>query len=125
MTYEMKHPMPPEDQAELDHMKQWPNKDGTIGWMLTDSPQAVDWYEYYRARRPHKAAALLKALSEGKQYMVAAQHPQWFDRTWHPVGQPRDRLLQPKVEKYLSAEEREIVIDRVLKRYRGTASGNE
>ena len=124
MSFEMSVPMPPEDQAELDYMKQWPNKDGTLGWALSDGPEAVEWFEYYRARRPHKAEALWRALAHDKQYMVAARFPQWFDRSWHPISEERERLIPPKPAT-LTAEQRDQIINRALKWFKPTANGKD
>lgn len=125
MTFEMKTTMHPEDQAELDYMKKIPNRDGTIGFMLKDGTEAAEWFAYYRARRPRKADALYRALESGREYMVAARFPQWFDPSWHPVGEPKERVIPVKEKSNLNEKERALIVERYLKGFRGTANGKD
>lgn len=125
MTFQPKHPMPSEDRAELDYMIRFKNSDETMGWMLEDGPEAVEWYNYYMERRPHKARALLSRLADKKSYMVAAQFPQWFDPTYAPMNTFKKRLLPPEMEKVIDPLEREAIIERVLKQFRWGAKGQE
>jgi hypothetical protein len=95
--FEARHPMPAEDVAKLTYMKQFASPEGQMGFMLTDSPEAVSWYQYYKLKRPLKAKALKARILADKQYMVPAQWPEWFDRSFAPIRKPTEvSLREPK-----------------------------
>lgn len=111
MTFVAKHPMPPEDQAELDAMLEFPNKDGSLGWMLYDGEEAVHWHVYYKLKRPHKARALKERVLDGKPYMVPTQWPEWYDRSYAPIRKPTAVTLRdPPMEITPEARERVLAL---------------
>ena len=116
----------PEDQKILDWMVGNKRADGTIGYLLKDGPEAVEWLRYYQRKYPHKVPFMLSQLqSEKGEYMVPARWPDWFDRTWVKRESSKTRIFPPKENNSLSPEKRNEIVERALKRYRGTASGRD
>lgn len=96
--FKPRHPMPIEDVEELTYMLklQGMNSDA-IGFMVSDGPEAVSWWHYYMKKgRPSKADGLYRRLLEGKQYMVPAQWPVWYDTSYDERhGDTSQRLIKP------------------------------
>ena len=74
------------NEKELEYMKQFALSDGTMGYALTDGPQAVAWYDFYMARQPKKAKILYETLAAGKAYMVPAELPHYYEIGWGQIG---------------------------------------
>lgn len=118
----------PEDQKILDWMNKNRRSNGDIGYALEDGPEAVEWLRYYQRKYPHKVPFMLsqlkpKANGKPNQYLVPAQWPVWFDPSWAPMPSRRQSIY-PKLPSQ-SSEERSAAVDSILKRFRGTATGQE
>jgi hypothetical protein len=122
-SFEPKYPMTPWNEKELEFMKRFALESGEMGYALTDGPQAVAWYDFYMARQPIKARILYNTLAAGSAYMVPAEFPHYYEIGWGPKENPRQKLL-PNALSSKTLEERKQFVDRVLKGFRGTASGN-
>lgn len=109
--------------AMVKFMKTNAKPDGAIGYELRDGKEAVEWYRYYKTKHPEKLPYMVSRLREEKPYMVPCQWPWWYDLTWTPSESKRGTLFPTKPAE--DTEKRQALVDSLLKRFRGAASGQE
>ena len=104
--------------AALNHMFATKNIDGTLGHMVTNSPQGREWYRYFKqVGLGKKAAHLASNMRQDRAYMVPTEWPEQYDDQFKPS---KDRF---KVQPTQSAEERARVVER-FSRLVATAKGD-
>ena len=93
--------------AALNHMFATKNIDGTLGHMVTNSPQGREWYRYFKqVGLGKKAAHLASNMRQDRAYMVPTEWPEQYDDQFKPS---KDRF---KVLPVQTAEERARVVER-------------
>lgn len=95
----------PWETAALTALRSRPNPDGSYGFALSDSPQAVEWHAYFQANdMPQKAAFLKSRVIGGNPYLVPTEWPDQFDTSWrrgrqaHGFRKPSDLLPERRAE---------------------------
>lgn len=99
----------PWETAALTAMRSRPNPDGSFGYVLSDSPQARDWFEYLNANEMGPKAAFLKSrVMGGNPYLVPTEWPDQFDASWRR-GRYSFGFRNPKSD--LSPEQRHALAE--------------
>lgn len=95
----------PWETAALSALRSRPNPDGSYGFALSDSPQAVEWHGYFQANdMPQKAAFLKSRVMAGNAYLVPTEWPDQFDASWrrnrhsHGFRKPSDMSAERRAE---------------------------